>query len=152
MLENEYLDPVDELNDDIMAQEFSVRERCQQFGISLENVRYRIGIDRFKWLSLLILLKLKNDKKIFDELSLNLFFEKIIPRIPKIEYKNPLACVLVYYSCIQNNFLFEIDNEKIKYIQNDLYPDNEFLFQDHGLKLYDLIRYIRLFESIFTKK
>lgn len=150
MLEDEFFDV--EPSDDIMAQEFSAKERCQQFGISLENVRYRIGIDRFKWLALLILLKLKNDKKMFDELSLNLFFDKIIPRIPKIEFKNPLACVLIYYSCIQTNLLFEIDFDKIKFILNDLFPDNEFLFQDHGLKLHDLVRYIRLFESIFTKK
>ena len=140
---------VEGVHEDIMSHEYNVKERCQQIGISLDNVRYRIGPDRFKWLALLILLKLKSEHNLFDEESISYFYDSIITKIPHIEHKNALTCVLVYYSCIKSDGKFEINKERLHFIEKTLLPENEFLFQDHGVKFIDIVRYIRLFQSIF---
>ena len=140
----------------IYGHEYSVKERCQQIGISFENVRYRIGPDRFKWMALLNMLKFRgNDEnpQLFDDFIIDIFFQKIVPNIPNIEYKNPLACILIYYSCIiyeNNKIKFHIDESKLNYIQKHLMHHFELLFQTNGLKYNDLIRYILLFQSLFS--
>lgn len=139
---------IEGVSEDIMGHEYNVRERCQQIGISLDNVRYRVGPDRFKWLALLIMLKLKSEHNLFDESSISYFYDSIITKIPHIEHKNALTSVLVYYSCLSSP-KFMIDKERINFIEKKLLPENEFLFQEHGVKFVDLVRYIRLFQSIF---
>lgn len=144
-----------EMSDNVMGQEQSVRERCQHVGISLENVRYRVGSDRFKWLALLAFLKLKTDVNLFDDMAINDFFEYIFPHIKHVEHKNPLASVLVYYITLQvdttsKQIKFELDRSKLNYIQKDLFPQYELMFQQAGLKPADLVRYIRLFQSTFS--
>jgi hypothetical protein len=113
-------------------------------------MRYRVGIDRFKWLALMAMLQLKKDNDLFDDLSIDTFFESIILKIPDVKYKNPLACIIVYYVAINEKIQFEFDSSKLNYIQNDVLPNQELLFQAHGLKFPDLIRYLRLFESTFS--
>jgi len=144
--------------DIIYGQEYSVKDRCQQIGITFDNVRYRIGPDRFKWMALLNMLKFRgyNEQlQLFDDFSIDIFFQKIVPNLPNIEYKNPLACILVYYSCIiyeKNEIQFQIDDSKLNYIQKNLMSNFELLFQMNGLKYVDLIRYIRLFQTLFPTR
>ena len=96
------------------------------------------------------MLRLKKENELFDDLSIDTFFERIIPRIPDVEHKNPLACVIVYYVGINDKIEFELDVSKLNYIQTDIFPNQELLFQTHGLKFPDLIRYIRLFQFTFS--
>ena len=146
---NDFLDYELDISDDIGDQEINVRERCQQFGISLDNVRYRVGIDRFKWLCLTIMLKFKMENNMLDNDGIERFFQYIIPKIPRAETKNPLACVLVFYSCITESIEFKMDETKLNYIEKDVIPNHDILFRDCGLKFIDLVRYIRLFQSLF---
>ena len=44
--------------ENVFGHEFSVKERCQQIGINLQNARYHVGPDRFKWNCLMAMLKL----------------------------------------------------------------------------------------------
>ena len=150
-MDDEYFE-IEGVSEDIMAQEYSVRERCQQLGISLENVRYRIGIDRFKWLSLLILLRFKKEENMFDENMIMFYYESVIPKIKKVEYKNALLCVLTYYICLSNTnpIKFNIDHNRLNFIQKKIMSEYEFLFNEHGVKIYDFVRYIRLFETTFS--
>jgi len=140
-------------NDDdiaIFSNEINVKDRCQKIGISLENVRYRVGPDRFKWLALINMLKLReNHVELFNDDSIDFFFQHVVTKIPKIEYKNPLACVLVYYVSIGIDLKFHLDPSRLDFIEKILIPEKELLFQSQGLKFLDLIRYIRLYQSIF---
>jgi hypothetical protein len=137
-----------EVHEDIISHEYNVKDRCQQIGISLDNVRYRIGPDRFKWLALLILLKFKSEYQMFDEESISYFYDSVVPKIPHVGHKNALTSVLVYYACM-NNGKFQINKDRLQFIEKTLVSENEFLFQEHGVKYIDIIRYIRLFQSIF---
>lgn len=141
----------DTAEEQIFGHEYSVRERCQQFGISLDNVRFRVGIDRFKWLAMSAMLSLKKDHDLFDDLSIDIFFERVIPKIPDAQHKNALACVLVYYTCVDPQLHFSFDKNKLEFIEKNVFPSQEFLFQNHGLKLHDLVRYIRLFQSFLPR-
>lgn len=134
----------------VFGQEFNVRERCQQIGITMDNVRNRVGIDRFKWLAMMAMIRLRRDRDMFDDVSMELFFDKVVPKIPKVDKKNPLACVLIFYVGIDDRIQFQMDDAKWKYIQNEVFPQEEFLFQSHGVQLVDLVRYIRLFQSTFS--
>jgi hypothetical protein len=149
-MDDDEMFPLETGDEQIFGHEFSVRERCQQIGISLDNVRYRVGIDRFKWLALMAMLKLRRDQELFDDISIDVFFERVIPRISNIEYRNPLACILIYYACINDKIQFELDKSKLNYIQNELITNQELMFQSHGVKSTDLVRYIRLYQSIFS--
>jgi hypothetical protein len=137
-------------DEQIFGHEFSVRDRCQQIGISLDNVRYRVGADRFKWLALMAMLKLRKDNDLFDDVSIDTFFERVVSKLPDVEHKNPLACVLIYYASISEKIQFQLDETKLNYIQKEVFPAQEFLFQNHGVRLSDLVRYIRLFQSTFS--
>jgi hypothetical protein len=139
---------VEGATEDVMSHEYNVKDRCQQIGISLDNVRYRVGPDRFKWLALLILLKFKNEHNMFDEESISYFYNSVITKIHNLERKNSLLCVLVYYACLDNG-KFKINDERLGFIEKTLLTENEFLFQEHGVKFVDIVRYIRLFQSIF---
>jgi len=125
-----------------IAYEYNVRERCQHLAISLENVRFRVGIDRFKWISLILLLKLKMESSMFDDEMIDDYFNKVIPKIPKLEYRNPLACVLVYY--------ISLNKSNFNYVKNELYSQQSNLFQEYKVRIEDLVRYIRLFQSTFS--
>jgi hypothetical protein len=135
----------------IFGHEFSVRDRCQQIGISLDNVRYRVGSDRFKWLALMAMLTLRKETEMFDDVSIDIFFERVLPRIPDIGHKNPLATILVFYITITDQLHFKFDPSKFAYIEKEVYASQELFFQNHGVKLQDLIRYIRLFEKHFSE-
>ena len=148
-MEEEFLELGTE-DEQIFGHEFSVRERCQQIGISLDNVRYRVGSDRFKWLALMAMLKLRTENDMFDEISIDTFFQRVLIKLPDIEHKNPLGCVLAYYASINDKIQFELDTSKLNYIQKDVYPVQELLFQNHGFRMYDMTRYVRLFEFTFS--
>lgn len=134
----------------VFSNEINVKDRCQKIGISLDNVRHRIGPDRFKWLALINMLRLReNHVELFDDESIDFFFQYVIYKIPDFQHKNPLACVLVYYTCISYDLKFHLDQSRLDFVQKILIPEKELLFQGQGLKFIDLIRYIRLFKSIF---
>lgn len=135
----------------IFGHEFSVRERCQQIGISMENARYRVGSDRFKWLALMAMLELRRENEMFDDVSIDTFFDSVLPKITDVQHKNPLACILAFYIGMTDELHFILDMNKLLYIQNNVYPSQENLFQLHGLKLPDLVRYIRYFKETFPK-
>jgi hypothetical protein len=145
---------MDEENGEANAvhHEINVRERCQQFGINIDNAKYRTGIDRFKWMSLLCLLTLKNDYALMSDDMTVFYFESIIPKIPFVEVKNPLACVLMMYITFVvpdlGTFLF--DHTRFHEVATRIATRAEFLFRDHGLHPEDLVRYTRLFTSIFS--
>ena len=149
-MEDEYMELPETADEQVFGHEFSVRERCQQIGISLDNVRYRVGADRFKWLALMAMLKLKSENELFDEVSIDTFFQNIFPRIPNVEHKNPLGCALSYYICISEKIQFKMDEAKLNYIREQVVPSQDILFQNSGLKLQDLVRYIRLYETTFS--
>lgn len=136
----------------VFGNEINVKERCQQFGISLDNVRYRVGTDRFKWICLMCMLKLKNDIKMFSDDEIQHFFDRIIPRIPRIQNKNALACVMAsYISIVPMDIRFVIDKTKLQYVTQDVISNQEFLFQQYGCVALDIVRYIRLFSDIFMQ-
>lgn len=137
-------------DEQVFGHEFNVRERCQQIGITMDNVRHRVGIDRFKWLALMAMIRLQRDRGMFDDVSMESFFERVLPRIPRAERKNPLACVLVFYVGIDDRIQFQVDDAKWNYIQKEVYPNEETLFQSHGVQPMDLVRYVRLFQSTFS--
>lgn len=140
---------------DVVHHEYSVRDRCQQIGISLDRVRYRVGIDRFKWLALLSMLKLKSEYNLFDDVDIDGFYQFIVPKLPNVEHLNPLACVLMYHATIlydplTQSIQFKLDNAKLNYILTQLVSKETMLFQEHGVKREDLIRYLRRFELTFS--
>lgn len=96
------------------------------------------------------MLKLKSENDLFDEISIDTFFQNVFPRIPEVEYKNPLGCVLAYYICISEKIQFKMDESKLNYIQEQVVSSQDILFQNSGLKLPDLVRYIRLYETTFS--
>ena len=139
------------------GQEYNVKDRCQRIGINLQNARYHVGPDRFKWLCLLAMLKLNegSTQKIFTDEFIDSFFQYIVPKIPKMEYKNALACVLMFFVGIEfetyEHPKFKINKNRLEYIQKTLMIKNDILFQESGIKFIDLIKYIRLFQTIFTR-
>lgn len=137
-----------------IGHEYNVRERCQQYGISLDNLRFRVGVDRFKYAALLLMIRLKTDYSLFDDEMIDAFFQYVLDNIgDKMDHFNPLACVLVYYACIDftppSTLIFQPDSIKLQYIRDNLFSQEDLLFKENGLKYVDLIRYIRLYESSF---
>lgn len=137
-----------------IGHEYNVRERCQQYGISLDNLRYRVGKERFKYAALLLMIRLKSDYSLFDDEMIDVFFQYVVEHIKdKIEYLNPLASILVYYACLEftppSTLIFKPNSIKLDYIRNNLFSQEDLLFKENGLKYVDLIRYIRLYESSF---
>lgn len=135
--------------------EYSVRDRCQQVGISFDRVRYRIGIDRFKWLALLSMLKLKSEHNLFDDIDIDGFFQFVVPKLPNAEHMNALASVLMYYITIiydplSQSIQFKVDDAKLNYILTQIVPKETTLFQEHGVKRDDLVRYLRRFQLTFS--
>lgn len=138
-----------------IGHEYNVRERCQQYGISLDNLRFRVGIDRFKYAALLLMIRFKTDYSLFDDEMIDAFFQYVLENISdKMEHLSPLACVLVYYACIEftppSTLTFKPDSIKLHYIRDNLFSQEDLLFKENGLKYVDLIRYIRLYESSFS--
>lgn len=145
----------EETVDETIHHEYSVRDRCQQIGISFDRVRYRIGIDRFKWLALVAMLKLKSEQSMFDEVMIDGFYQFVVPKLPNVAHLNPLACVLVYYATILYDPLsasiqFRVDHAKLNYIITEIFLKEAFMFQEHGLKPEDLVRYVRRFQLTFS--
>lgn len=131
--------------------EYSVRDRCQQIGISFDRVRYRVGIDRFKWLALLVMLRLKSEYNLFDNASIDSFYQFVVPKLPNVAHLNPLACVLVFHVCLSPTTIqFTVDKAKLNYILSEILPKESRLCQEHGVKRDDLVRYIRRFQLTFS--
>lgn len=140
---------------DEVHHEYSVRDRCQQIGISFDRVRYRVGIDRFKWLALLAMLKMKTEYRLLDDVDMDGFYQFVVPKLQNAERLNPLACVLMYYASIvydplSQSIQFKLDKTKLNYILTDLFPKETTWFQEHGVKRDDLVRYRRRFELTFS--
>lgn len=122
----------------IYENEINVKDRCHRLGISMEQ---RTNEDRFKWLALINMLKLReNHPELYSDEMIDYFFQHFINKVPDIGYKNPLACILVYY--------ISKDEKRLEFVKKILIPEKELLFQNQGLRFIDLIRYIRLFEPI----
>ena len=88
----------------------------------------------------------------FDNASIDAYFQYVVPKIANMEYKNALCCVLIYFVGIEfissDKFRFKLNIEKLNFVHLHLLKRKDLIFKEFNVKYQDLIRYIRYFSSI----